>query len=118
MSPKKVSWKELDIFRGLGGELKVYTGPLGSEKMDLVIGRFEPGEGLKPHYHRAPTDEIYYIYRGSITVHVGDETYEAEEGDAFFVPAGVVHYPVNNSQESCWVVFVLSPPEGKLPVLV
>jgi len=118
MPPRKVSWKELNLFTDLGGELKIYTNALGSEKMALAIGKFEPGEGLKPHYHRAPTDEIYYIYKGSITVHVGDETYEAQEGDAFFVPAGVVHYPVNNSQETCWVVFVLSPPEGKPPVLV
>ena len=118
MSYKKVSWKELDTFTGLGGELKVFTKALNSEKMALVIGKFEPGEGLKPHYHKKPTDEIYYIYKGNITVHVGDETYEAEEGDAFNVPAGVVHYPINNSGKTCWVVFVLSPPEEGPPVVV
>ena len=104
----KVSWNEFQ-HRMAGPDVRRYTDLLGSEKINLVIGKFEPGEQLKPHYHKSPIDEIYYLYKGSCTVYVGDDNYEANEGDAFFVSGGTVHYLVNNSKDTCWFVFILSP---------
>ncbi len=113
----KASWDELPDFTDLGGTLRIFGESLGLKDMELVVGKFSPGEGLKPHIHRSPTEEIYYIYRGKITVHVGDKTYHAEAGDALRVPPDVVHYPLNESDEDCWAIFVLSSPQTAAPVL-
>ncbi len=109
---------EADIFTDFGGRLRIMTSLIGSKGIDLIIGEFQPGESLPPHYHRRPTEEVYYVYKGQVTVTIGDKEVVAREGDALYVPPGVVHYPVNNFDEPCWIVFALSPPEGDLPVVV
>lgn len=64
---KKTNWESLeDIDYSFGGSLKSFTSILGLEHIDIIIGEFKKGEGLKNHYHKAPTEEIYYILEGEV----------------------------------------------------
>jgi mannose-6-phosphate isomerase-like protein (cupin superfamily) len=102
-------WDELEEVRDLGGVLKIFTKALGTEKMDVVVGKFEPGEGLPAHYHKEPTEEVYFVYEGDITVYVGDKEIPASKGTALLAPPGVVHRLSNTGNKTAWIVFVHAP---------
>jgi quercetin dioxygenase-like cupin family protein len=65
----------------------------GREMVQLRVD-FDPGVAFPPHRH--PGEEIIYVLEGSIEYKVGDappKVYNA--GEAFMVPAGVVHSAKN-----------------------
>jgi len=102
-------WSELEEVRELGGVLKIFTQKLGTEKMDVIVGKFEPGERLPLHYHKEPTEEIYYVFKGSITVYIQGREIQAGEGTSFYAPPAVPHYLVNTGDQTAWIVFVHAP---------
>jgi len=56
-------------------------------------------------FHNA--DEYYFIVRGTGELLIGDERFTFEPGDAFFVPAKVIHRFENFSEDfATWAVFV------------
>ena len=96
-------------------QLKIGSGTLyffekvALKNMEFVIGKLEPGERLTPHYHKAPAEEIYFAYKGKCKVAIAGQVKQLEEGSALYVPPGVVHYPINDSNETCWLAFFLGP---------
>ena len=116
---KVVELKDVESLEpGFGkSDLRIMHSLLGFEHLDFVIGIFPPGGDLPPHYH-TNAEELYYIYKGEITVHAGDRTYIAKEGTGVNVPPKVVHWPYNHTDKDCEVVFVLSPPEKEGELVV
>ena len=102
-------WEELEEVRDLGGVLKIYTKALGTEKMDVVVGDFKPGEGLPSHYHKEPTEEIYFVCEGDITVYIEDKEVPVTKGTALLARPGVVHRLTNTGTITARVVFVHAP---------
>jgi mannose-6-phosphate isomerase-like protein (cupin superfamily) len=57
----------------------------------LGEGVFEPGfSGPPPHLHDRLHD-MFYVLEGTLTMRLGDDTVELEEGSFVCVPPGVVH---------------------------
>jgi len=56
----------------------------------LIHAVVPPGGGPPPHLHRRE-DEAFYVLEGEITFYVGDETYRATPGMFVFLPRGVAH---------------------------
>lgn len=50
------------------------------------------------HSH-AEEDEMFYIIKGSLTLHFRDEAVKLSEGDMYIVPKGVEHQPI--AEEEC-----------------
>ncbi len=101
--------EEVLDFTEMGGSVRVFTDALGTQQMELAIGFFQPGEGLRRHLHKSPSEEIYYIYRGEGTVYYGDKTIQVNAGMAVHVPPEVDHGVVNTGKEPLEIVFVTAP---------
>ena len=69
---------------------------LGGAESDFVIVEWtdagESGhEWIAPlHVHHAD-DEAWYVLEGALRVRIGEETFEADPGDAIFAPKGTPH---------------------------
>ena len=98
-------------------DLRTLDDLLALEYMNVTIGIFPPGGGGLRHYH-TQSEELYYIYNGEITLHIGDNTYLAGTGTALRVPPGTIHWPYNHSDEDCKIVCVRSPREEREDMVV
>ena len=107
-----------DVLRDLNKSSINMTNWDSVEEIDIIIGEFRKGEKLKIHYHKPPTDEIYYILEGEAEVTMEDKKITARKGDILYIPHGMVHWPVNLKEEVCRILFILSPPEKEPPVVV
>lgn len=57
-----------------------------------------PGE--EPHVHvHDDVDEIFYVLKGSITFHVGDDSFKVRKGAFAYVPLGTPHTYTIHSKE-------------------
>jgi len=105
-----IKCEEVQDFTEVGGRLKILCEHLEMPKeVNIVIGRFRPGEGLKEHYHRDPTAEVYYISRGEGTVFVENERIQVHEKMALYVPPEKKHYIVNTGSQDLEAVFIEVP---------
>ena len=73
--------------------------------LDCVVG---VGGGPPPHRHLAE-DELFYVFEGSISFTMGDETRVIGPGQSAFVPRGTTHGYVNTSQTEARMIAVYSP---------
>ena len=93
----------MEAFPGFG-EMRSYGGGLGSDQVALTWRRMPPGTGGRGSYghsHRTQ-EELMLITRGRVTVKVGDDVFEAGEGDAVrFAPEAVrsVHNDTDEDAE-------------------
>ena len=101
----------------LGGELKIFTEKLKLNNMDVIIGKFKKGERLKNHYHKYPTEEIYFILDGEAEVNINGDIIIAKKGDILSVKSEIPHFPKNIHEKLLWILFVLSPIE-RSPLII
>ena len=90
------------------GEMRSYTDGLEAEQVALTWRLMPPGTGGRGSYgHSHKTqEELVLVVRGTITVKVGDEVFEAGAGDAVrFAPEAVrsIH---NDTGEEAEIVLV------------
>lgn len=55
------------------------------------------------HYH-GTTDEVFFVLKGTMTIHFRDHKVELSEGDLLVVPKGIEHKPV--AEEECHILLV------------
>jgi quercetin dioxygenase-like cupin family protein len=99
------------------GERLWFLGTLATIKVpgEAVDGRFALIEFLFPHgasppLHTHPQDESYVVLDGRLTVQVGEQRLELDEGATVVVPIGVPHtFRVDSDSAR---VLVLSTPAG------
>lgn len=116
---KKTDWESVKkIDSNLGGTLKAFSSILGLENMDILIGEFKKGEGLKKHYHKAPTEEIYHVLNGEIEVTTENKVIIIKKGEMLSIPPNIFHRPINHRDEVCKILFILSPREEGDPVVI
>lgn len=78
----------------------------------LTVGRFRLLPGQTGPIHEHGGDEGLYVHQGTLLVWAaGTDTdwFEVKPGDAFYVPEGVAHRYLNQSDESVDVVFGIAP---------
>ena len=65
--------------------------PIGpSERLSIILQNYEVGGKHKLHKHD-DVEQVYFILKGRARIRVGDEVFEAREGDFIYIPRGVVH---------------------------
>jgi quercetin dioxygenase-like cupin family protein len=66
----------------------------------LFVGELhmEPGCSIPLHMH--PTEEVFVVTEGTLTMRVGDETVSAGPESVVCVPAGVPHAVINQELET------------------
>lgn len=58
----------------------------------LMVGRFDVGEGEAPPYHlHTREDEVFLLVKGTALVWVDDEQFELAEGGIAYLPRNVPH---------------------------
>ena len=75
------------------------------EKTLMTEFRLEAGAELPRHDH--PYEQTGYLVSGSLELTVGDETFLAEPGDSWCIPANVPH--LGSAHQDCVALEVFSP---------
>ena len=96
-------------FRMLGIELKVKVSKEDSEnKLSSIEQTVPPGAGSPPHIlHDA--DKMIYVINGKFFVRNGEKSIEAGEGDAVYIPKGIIHNFKNTGREKGKILVTLTP---------
>jgi mannose-6-phosphate isomerase-like protein (cupin superfamily) len=76
--------------------------------------RVPPGAGTTSGLHIHPSDQLYYVLRGTMHAKVGDATYVVEPGNLVIIPAGTPHWNWNEGSEDelHFELIVPTPPAG------
>ena len=81
---------------------------------EAVVARIEVAPGGAAGWHTHPGDEISYVTEGEATVMIaGQPPRKVAAGDAFVIPAGVVHNAKNDSAVAIKLVGVYVVEKGK-----
>ena len=59
----------------------------GAPNFELRKFKIMPGGNIPEHYH-SDIEHEQYVLKGGYTIGVGNKTFNAESGDAIFIPAG------------------------------
>jgi len=75
--------------------------------MTIVEVNEPPGHEAPLHVHHRE-DEAFYIFEGSATIHVGDDSFEVGPGDYAFGPRDIPHrYSIGD--DGCRMLFICTP---------
>jgi mannose-6-phosphate isomerase-like protein (cupin superfamily) len=88
------------------GEMRSYAGGLDSEQVALTWRRMAPGTGGRGSYghsHRTQ-EEVVLVTRGTITFKIGDDVFEAGEGDAIRIAPEAVRSLHNDTDTDAELV--------------
>jgi quercetin dioxygenase-like cupin family protein len=99
-------WREPDH-----GDFMLKVSPKNNGSQHLVFGTEDmaPGDEFPRHRHLGQ-DEILWIDRGAVHVHVGDQERDLHAGGMVFIPANTWVNVKNTGTETAGVVFVFSAP--------
>jgi mannose-6-phosphate isomerase-like protein (cupin superfamily) len=107
-----------DLWWPFGPVVGRYTIKAAAEQTEgrliQLVVRDSRGAATPLHIHH-DADESFFVIDGAITVHVGDERYEAKSGDFVFAPMGVPHaFVVTSEQAELFVTFAGAGTDGPL----
>ena len=99
-------WREPDH-----GDFMLKVSPKNNGSQRLVMGTEEmvPGDEFPRHQHLAQ-DELLWIEKGTVHVHLGDKERDLHAGGMAFIPAQTWVNVKNAGTETARVVFVFSAP--------
>ena len=77
-----------------------------------AVGEFQPG--ASPGRHTHPGEEISYVLEGSVVLEQeGQPNVAVHAGEAFLIPAGIVHNATNNGTGVARIVTTYIVEKGK-----
>lgn len=91
---------------------------LGIDSYNLNVAVLEPGECLSEnayHYHENQR-ELYYTIAGHCRIEVDDGSFDMAEDDVVVFEPGANHLIHNPFEESCKLIAIGDPPDGRYPV--
>jgi quercetin dioxygenase-like cupin family protein len=93
------------------GDFMLKVSPKNNGSQHLVMGTEDmaPGDEFPTHKHLGQ-DEILYIEKGSVHVHLGDQERDLHAGGTVFIPAYTWVGVKNAGTETVSVVFIFSGP--------
>ncbi len=108
---EQVVFSKADYFEKYDGELKNNVQWIipNAQKNDMepILLTLEPGgQTYRDNPHEG--EEFGYVLRGSISIHLGNKTYLAKKGEAFYFTADKDHYLTSKGGAS--LLWVSSPP--------
>ena len=93
---------------GDGERVDVSVVKAARPELSLLEGVVDPGDEVKPHFHRAQSDS-FYVLEGELEFLVGDRIVTATAGSYVLSPPGVVHGFRNVSGHPARVLNIHAP---------
>ena len=84
------------------------TEETGSKKFWMGMSHFLPGGGAEYAYEDSPTEKIYFILDGEITVKTKNETFTLKKNDSIFIGPNEGRKMINKTNQVCTVLVVIS----------
>jgi quercetin dioxygenase-like cupin family protein len=78
------------------------------DECSISIARREAGYHSRPHYHES--EQLNCVLDGQMWVFIEDDGFIVRAGDFFRVPANIVHWAFNNSDQPVTAFQVHAPP--------
>jgi mannose-6-phosphate isomerase-like protein (cupin superfamily) len=88
--------QKLDV-AGLN-EITVLIDRSETELTEVAMNSWSPGLDGPPHAHEHK-EQMFFVTAGRGSVKIGPETFPAQPGDLFYVPAGTRHQTINETQQ-------------------
>ena len=111
--PEQIVFKKSDYFEKEDGELKntiEWIVPNAQKNMmEPILLKLEVGGTSTPQNPHAG-EEFGFVLSGSIAVHIGNKTYKAKKGEAFYFKPSKEHYISQSGQLPATVIWVSAPP--------
>jgi quercetin dioxygenase-like cupin family protein len=97
------------VYWGPGDQVRfILTGAQTGGAFFLADVLVPSGGGPPPHIHDRE-DETFYLLQGTLTVRVGDQTFNASQGDCAHLPRGIVHSFRNTGKENARMLVTATP---------
>jgi mannose-6-phosphate isomerase-like protein (cupin superfamily) len=96
-------WNELTVKQTAKGEARqVFDKPTSMfERFEVHATTLNAGqESHAAHMH--PQEEIMFLMKGNVTMHIANENIETKEGSVIFVRPNIMHNLTNTGTEPCW----------------
>jgi putative monooxygenase len=96
--------------RRRGGDIRTVLSPATTAATTGFMGTLtmEPGEVVTEHWHPY-SEEFLFCVRGTITVRLNGESRTLRADEGVHIPIGVRHRLINESGDTAFAVFSLSP---------
>ncbi len=113
VSDDQVVFHETDYFEKTDTELKntiQWIIPNAQKNiMEPIRLTLEPGGSTYPDIPHEG-EEFGYVLSGSITIHLGQKSYKAKKGEAFYFTPNTQHYITANGRTGASLIWVSTPP--------
>jgi transcriptional regulator with XRE-family HTH domain len=90
--------------------MEALTGTHSHIPMEAMLVHLLPGGASGKKLHSTPHPRFGFVLRGTITLFVGERTYQMKAGDAVTVPGGQLHRWTNATRRVASIVIVTSRP--------
>lgn len=80
----------------------------GATKFWMGMSHFLPGGGAEYAYENSPTEKIYFVLEGEITVKSKDETFVLRKNDSIFIGPNEGREMINTTNQIATVLVVIS----------
>lgn len=79
-----------------------------SKNIEMHLMRVDPG-GKSDKLYTNSGEEVGYVLKGTLTVYLGNETCELEEGDSIYFPGNIPHGWENKSNTESLTLWAVTP---------
>ena len=87
---------------------------VGAQRLEVVLGVIEKGQGALPHAHPG-IEQVCYMLEGRARAEVGGESCEIGPGECCFFPADTPHVFTVVSETPARLLVIYSPPYAENP---
>ena len=83
----------------------------GAKKFWMGLSHFLPGGGAEWDYENSPTEKIYFVLDGEITVKSKSEEFVLRKWDSIFIGPNEVREVINKTNKPASMLVVVNYPE-------
>ncbi len=93
------------------GDVSIKVSPNFGDSNRFSMGSQDlpPTYAIPVHKHLAQ-DEVLFVYSGSGTATLGEDTFDVEAGSTLYIPQGVWHTVVNNTDDPAQLLWITAAP--------
>lgn len=110
---EQVIFKKTDYFEKndteLGNKIEWIIPNAQKNHMEPIRLTLQPGGSTYPDMPHEG-EEFGYILQGSITIHLGSETFQAKKGESFYFEPNTRHFITANNKSGAIFIWVSTPP--------
>ncbi|PLR91588.1 helix-turn-helix domain-containing protein [Bacillus sp. T33-2] len=90
-------------------EVFLLTPTNNSRNIEMHMIMIEPG-GKSDKLYVNSAEEVGYVLNGTLTLHLGDDSFEVKEGDSIYFPGNIPHGWENRTNAQVVTLWAVTPP--------